>query len=91
MYKETKSNRMSVLSLLLLLLLFGSRTGLPFFLFIGLLLAYVSYYMVLFDVVCSYWDLIPSGVDVLVTHGPPANYGGYTFDGMQLLCKQAKM
>ena len=32
------------------------------------------------------WRLIPEGVDVLVTHGPPAGYGDRCFDGRRVGC-----
>jgi len=28
------------------------------------------------DAIKSKWDLIPTGIDILVTHGPPKNHGG---------------
>lgn len=27
------------------------------------------------------WDLIPEGVDILITHGPPKGFGGQTREG----------
>ena len=32
------------------------------------------------------WRLIPEGVDVLVTHGPPAGYGDRCWDGRRVGC-----
>ena len=33
------------------------------------------------------WRLIPEGLDVLVTHGPPAHYGDRCFDGREVGCE----
>lgn len=33
------------------------------------------------------WDLIPEGVDVLITHGPPWGYGDRTLSGLQVGCE----
>lgn len=33
------------------------------------------------------WALIPAGVDVLVTHGPPAGYGDRCLDGSRVGCE----
>lgn len=33
------------------------------------------------------WSLIPEGIDVLVTHGPPAGYGDRCHDGMRVGCE----
>ncbi len=33
------------------------------------------------------WQLIPEGVDVLVTHGPPANLGDRCWDGRRVGCE----
>lgn len=33
------------------------------------------------------WRLIPPGLDVLVTHGPPAGYGDRCFDGREVGCE----
>lgn len=33
------------------------------------------------------WDLIPDGIDVLITHGPPANIGDKTMQGEAAGCK----
>ncbi|MCD4691221.1 hypothetical protein K8S17_07150 [bacterium] len=32
------------------------------------------------------WDLIPDGVDVLITHGPPADHGDMTVRGPAVGC-----
>lgn len=32
------------------------------------------------------WDLIPAGIDVLITHGPPLGIGDQTGDGRRLGC-----
>jgi Icc-related predicted phosphoesterase len=32
------------------------------------------------------WALIPTGLDLLVTHGPPAGYGDRCFDGTRVGC-----
>lgn len=32
------------------------------------------------------WRLIPEGLDLLVTHGPPAGYGDRCFDGREVGC-----
>lgn len=32
------------------------------------------------------WDLIPEGIDILVTHGPPAGHGDRTFDQREVGC-----
>lgn len=34
------------------------------------------------------WRLIPEGVDVLVTHGPPAGYGDRCYDGRRVGCAE---
>lgn len=34
-----------------------------------------------------YWQRIPVGVDVLVTHGPPAGFGDRVFDGQRVGCE----
>lgn len=33
------------------------------------------------------WKLIPEGLDILVTHGPPAGYGDRCFDGREVGCE----
>jgi Icc-related predicted phosphoesterase len=33
------------------------------------------------------WDMIPEGIDILVTHGPPKGHGGVTFDGFDAGCE----
>lgn len=33
------------------------------------------------------WALIPAGIDVLVTHGPPAGYGDRTWSGERVGCE----
>ncbi len=33
------------------------------------------------------WQLIPEGIDVLVTHGPPAGYGDTCLDGRRVGCE----
>lgn len=33
------------------------------------------------------WDLIPDGIDVLVTHGPPFGYGDLVSDGERVGCE----
>ena len=33
------------------------------------------------------WELIPEGVDILVTHGPPAGYGDKCYDGRRVGCE----
>jgi Icc-related predicted phosphoesterase len=34
------------------------------------------------------WRLIPAGIDVLVTHGPPQGYGDRTYDGSRVGCER---
>lgn len=34
------------------------------------------------------WDLIPEGIDILVTHGPPRGQGDVTFDGRSVGCEE---
>jgi len=36
----------------------------------------------------KYWDLIPKGVDVLITHGPPLGYGGTCENGFDGGCPE---
>lgn len=36
--------------------------------------------------IAAKWQLIPSGIDVLVTHGPPAGSGDLCFDGRRVGC-----
>ena len=36
--------------------------------------------------IAAKWSLIPEGVDVLVTHGPPAGYGDKCHDGRRVGC-----
>lgn len=38
----------------------------------------------------KYWDLIPIGVDVLLTHGPAKGHGGITFDRIEVGCPELK-
>jgi Icc-related predicted phosphoesterase len=33
------------------------------------------------------WDLIPKGIDILVTHGPPLGHGDMTSRGDQVGCQ----
>lgn len=37
--------------------------------------------------IAAKWALIPEGVDVLVTHGPPANHGDKCYDGRRVGCE----
>lgn len=37
--------------------------------------------------IAAKWALIPENVDVLVTHGPPANYGDKCYDGRRVGCE----
>jgi predicted phosphohydrolase len=37
--------------------------------------------------IAAKWALIPTGVDVLVTHGPPAGYGDLCFHGERVGCE----
>jgi Icc-related predicted phosphoesterase len=37
--------------------------------------------------IAAKWRLIPAGVDVLVTHGPPANHGDKCHDGRRVGCE----
>eukprot|EP01120_Amphizonella_sp_Union-15-10_P010535 TRINITY_DN4235_c1_g1_i1.p1 TRINITY_DN4235_c1_g1~~TRINITY_DN4235_c1_g1_i1.p1 ORF type:complete len:281 (-),score=42.73 TRINITY_DN4235_c1_g1_i1:33-875(-) len=34
----------------------------------------------------KYWDQIPNGIDVLVTHGPPTGHGGFCNNGLEAGC-----
>jgi len=34
------------------------------------------------------WDLIPEGIDALVTHGPPKDYGDRTLEGSNVGCEE---
>ncbi len=34
------------------------------------------------------WDLIPEGIDVLITHGPPLGHGDMTFRGVAVGCEE---
>eukprot|EP01129_Flabellula_baltica_P001784 TRINITY_DN1169_c0_g1_i1.p1 TRINITY_DN1169_c0_g1~~TRINITY_DN1169_c0_g1_i1.p1 ORF type:complete len:144 (-),score=28.38 TRINITY_DN1169_c0_g1_i1:67-498(-) len=36
----------------------------------------------------QYWDMIPVGTDVLITHGPPEGQGGFTFNGFDAGCEE---
>jgi Icc-related predicted phosphoesterase len=36
----------------------------------------------------KYWDLIPVGVDVLLTHGPPKGHGGLCYDRREVGCPE---
>jgi len=37
-----------------------------------------------------YWEKIPSGVDVVITHGPPLDYGDQTAQGERVGCSDLK-
>ena len=37
--------------------------------------------------IAANWDLIPSGIDVLVTHGPPYGHGDRTWRGVDAGCR----
>jgi len=38
------------------------------------------------EVINTYWNLIPEGIDILVTHGPPKGHGGTTLSGEDVGC-----
>lgn len=38
------------------------------------------------DEIRAKWDLVPAGIDVLVTHGPPLGHGDRTHDGRDVGC-----
>jgi len=40
------------------------------------------------DAIKKYWDLIPVGVDILITHGPPLGHCGATNTGFDAGCEE---
>jgi Icc-related predicted phosphoesterase len=38
----------------------------------------------------KHWDLIPTGIDILVTHGPPHGILDETIDGIQVGCEELR-